>query len=162
MTVNDMKEKTKEVSRQVEEKAGQMGEQVREQTSKLVDQAQEKMKTTLEGQKEKRLGELSGIADAVRQTGQTLRDQQKEGIAEYAERAAEQIERLVQYFDSRDVNKLLDEATMFARRHPEAFLGGAFMVGLVAGRFLKSSRNRRISESSTHSGKTMTVGSSPI
>lgn len=146
MAVSDMKEKAKEVGKQVQEKGVELGEQVREQTSQLAGQAQQKVKTTLEEQKGKRLGELSGIADAVRQTGQTLRDQQKDGIAQYAERAAEQIERVVDYVDARDVGELLNEAELFARRHPEAFLGGAFILGLVAGRFLKSSQDRRASE----------------
>ena len=160
MAVSDMKEKAKEVGKQVQEKAGQIGEQVRDQTSEFAGQAQKKMKTTLNEQKEKRMGELTGLAEAVRQTGQHLRNQEKDGIAQYAERAAEQIDRVVQYVDSRDVSELLTEVEMFARRHPEAFLGGAFMLGLVAGRFLKSSRERRKSESSFQRGDPMTMAAS--
>ncbi|GJL57763.1 MAG: hypothetical protein NPIRA03_06200 [Nitrospirales bacterium] len=145
---NDMKEKAKEIGKQVQEKAGQVGEQVREQTTELANQAQGKVKSTLESQKQKGVGELSGLAEAVRQTSHTLREQQKEGIAQYTERAAEHMDRMAEYFESREVGELLNEAEMFARRHPEAFLGGAFMLGLIAGRFLKSSSDRRIDESS--------------
>lgn len=141
---NDMREKAKEI------KASEVGEQVRAQSSELANQAQGKVKRTLESQKQKGVGELSGLAEAVRQTSHTLREQQKESVAQYAERAAEQMDRMAQYFESRDVGELLNEAEMFARRHPEAFLGGAFMMGLVAGRFLKSSRNRRMSDSSSY------------
>lgn len=144
---NDMREKAKEVGKQVQEKAGQVGEQVRAQGTELANQAQGKVKSTLETQKQKGVGELSGLAEAVRQTSQNLREQHKESVAQYAERAAGQMDRMVQYFDSRDVGELLNEAEMFARRHPEAFLGGAFMLGLAAGRFLKSSRDRRMDES---------------
>jgi hypothetical protein len=161
MAASDMKEKAKEVGKQVQEKAGQMGEQIKDQTSQLAGQAQNKVKKTLEEQKGKGIGELSGLAEAVRQTGQTLRDQEKDGIAHYAERAADQIERVVQYVDSRDVTELLNEAEMFARRHPEAFLGGAFMMGLVAGRFLKSSRDHRMTNSRADQEEPMTVNSSP-
>lgn len=161
MTASDMQEKAKEVGKQVQEKAGQMGEQIKDQTSQLAGQAQTKIKKTLEEQKGKGIGELSGLAEAVRQTGQTLRDQDKDGIAHYAERAAEQIDRVVQFVDSRDVSELLHETEMFARRHPEAFLGGAFMLGLVAGRFLKSSRDHRVTDSGADSEAPMTVGSSP-
>lgn len=139
-----MREKAKEI------KASEVGEQVRAQSSELANQAQGKVKRTLESQKQKGVGELSGLAEAVRQTSHTLREQQKESVAQYAERAAEQMDRMAQYFESRDVGELLNEAEMFARRHPEAFLGGAFMMGLVAGRFLKSSRNRRMSDSSSY------------
>lgn len=147
---NDMREKAKEIGKQVQEKASEVGEQVRAQGSELANQAQGKVKSTLETQKQKGVGELSGLAEAVRQTSQNLREQHKESVAHYAERAAEQMDRMVQYFDSRDVGELLNETEMFARRHPEAFLGGAFMLGLVAGRFLKSSRDRRIDESSSY------------
>ncbi len=145
---NDMREKAKEVGKHVQEKATQVGEQIRTQGTELANQAQGKVKSTLETQKQKRVGELSGLAEAVRQTSRSLREQEKEGIAQYTERAAEHMDRLVQYFDSRDVGELLNEAEIFARRHPEAFLGGAFMLGLFAGRFLKSSSDRRIDESS--------------
>jgi ElaB/YqjD/DUF883 family membrane-anchored ribosome-binding protein len=147
---NDMREKAKELGKQVQEKASEVGEQVRAQSSQLANQAQGKVKSTLESQKQKGVGELSGLAEAVRHTSHTLREQQKENVAQYAERAAEQMDRMAQYFESRDVGELLNEAEMFARRHPEAFLGGAFMMGLVAGRFLKSSRDRRIDESSSY------------
>lgn len=170
MAISDMKEKAKEAGKQVQEKAGQMGEQfrekagqigeqVRDQTSQLAGQAQRTMKTTLDEQKGKRLGELTGLAEAVRETGQHLREQHNDSIATYAERAADQIERVVQYVDSRDVSELLSEAEMFARRHPEAFLGGAFMLGLVAGRFLKSSRTHRTSETSYRREDPMTTSS---
>lgn len=157
----DLKEKAGQMGEQVREKAGELGEQVCAQTSQLAGQAQEKVKSALEGQKGKRLEELSGIADAVRQTGQTLRDQQKEGIAHYAERAADQIERVVDYVDARDVGELLNDAERFARRHPEAFIGGAFMLGLMAGRFLKSSRDRQMSGSSFHREEVQSMASSP-
>lgn len=147
---HDMRENAKEIGKQVQEKASEVGEQIRAQGTELANQAQGKVKSTLETQKQKGVGELSGLAEAVRQTSQNLREQHKESAAQYAERAAEQMDRMVQYFDSRDVGELLNETEMFARRHPEAFLGGAFMLGLVAGRFLKSSRDRRIGESSSY------------
>ncbi|MEX2491608.1 MAG: hypothetical protein WD425_07580 [Nitrospirales bacterium] len=140
MAVSDMKEKAKEV-----------GEQVRDQTSQLAGQAQKKVKSSLEDQKSKRLGELSGLAEAVRQTSQNLREQNNDDVAHYTERAAEQMDRMVDYFDSRNVGELLDDTGMFARRHPEMFLGGAFILGLVAGRFLKSSSERK-RDDSTSSG----------
>ena len=147
---NDMREKAREIGKQVQEKANQVGEQVRAQSTELANQAQNTVKSTLESRKQQGVGELSGLAEAVRQTSHTLREQQKESVAQYVERAAEQMDRMAQYFDSRDVGELLNETEMFARRHPEAFLGGAFMLGLVAGRFLKSSRDRGIDESSSY------------
>lgn len=160
MAASELNEKGKDLKNQMQEKAGQVGEQIKEQTSHLTAQVLTKAKSTLEEQKEKGTGELSGLSHAVRQTSQHLRNQQREGIAHYAERAADQIDRVVQYVDSRDVTELLNETERFARRHPEVFLGGAFMLGLVAGRFLKSSREGQMAGTSFHPEESMTAGSS--
>jgi len=100
----------------------------------------------LNEQKERGVDELSSLVQAVRQTGQQLRNQQNEGMAQYIDQAAEHMDRMVQYVDSRNVGELIEEAESFSRRHPEAFLGGAFVLGIVAGRFMKSSRATRMSD----------------
>ncbi|MCB0275551.1 MAG: hypothetical protein KDI06_12100, partial [Calditrichaeota bacterium] len=100
---NDIREKAKEIGKQVQKKANEVGERVRTQSTELANQAQDKVKSTLESRKQKGVGELSGLAEAVRQTSHTLRKQQKESVAQYVERAAEQMDRMAQYFDSRDV-----------------------------------------------------------
>lgn len=105
----------------------------------LFSQAQEKVKRKVEDQKTRGVKEIAGIVEAIRQAGQHLRGRQKDAIAHYTDRAADNIDRAIQYIELRDVSELLKEAQSLARRHPEAFWGGAFLVGLVAGRFLKSS-----------------------
>jgi ElaB/YqjD/DUF883 family membrane-anchored ribosome-binding protein len=162
MTTADMREKAKEIGKQTKDKAGQVADQAREQASALAGQAQEKVRQTLDEQKERGVGELSSLAQAVRQTSQQLRNQDKPGMAQYVDRAAEQMDRMIDYVDSRNVSELLEEAELFARRHPEGFLGGAFVLGLVAGRFIKSSKERRMNEVHSrweHQNQTMTAAS---
>jgi hypothetical protein len=43
------------------------------------------------------------------------------------------------YLTARDVDQLVSEAEAFARRQLAAFLGGAFALGFLVSRFLKSS-----------------------
>lgn len=160
MATEDLKEKAREMGKQTQEKAGQMAGQAREQATVLAGQAQEKMKRTLDEQKERGVGELSSLAQAVRQTGQQLREQRKETIANYVDRTAEQMDKIIHYVDSRDVGELMTEAETFARRHPEAFLGGAFVLGIIAGRFIKSSRNRRMAEPLSRWEEPVTTASS--
>lgn len=105
----------------------------------LFSQAQEKVKRTLEEKKVRGAKEISNVVEAIRHAGEHLRGRQKDTIAHYTELAADNIDRAIQYVELRDVSELLKEAQSLARRHPEAFWGGAFMVGLVVGRFLKSS-----------------------
>jgi ElaB/YqjD/DUF883 family membrane-anchored ribosome-binding protein len=147
MRTEEMKDKAREFGKQTQEKAGHAAEQAREQATALAGQAQEKIKKTLDEQKNRGVGELSSLAQAVRHTSQQLRDQKHEGMAQYVDRTAEQMDRMIHYFESRDVGELVEEAETFARRHPEAFLGGAFVLGMVAGRFMKSSKNRSRKES---------------
>jgi len=143
MKTEDLKEKAKEFGKQTQEKAGQAADQAREQATALAGQAQEKVKQTLNEQKSKGVGELSSLTQAVRQTSRQLREQKHEGMAQYIDRTAEQMDKVIHYIDSRNVSELMEEAETFARRHPEAFLGGAFALGIVAGRFIKSSKPPR-------------------
>ena len=105
----------------------------------LSGQVQEKIKRQVEEQKIRGVQELAGMVEAIRQAGQHLRVRQKDTIAHFTDLAADTIDRAIRYVELRDVSELLKEAQSIARRHPEAFWGGAFMVGMMAGRFLKSS-----------------------
>lgn len=113
----------------------------------LFSQAQEKAKRKMEEQKTRGVNELAGIVEAIRHAGQHLRGRQNDAIAHYTDRAADKIDRAIQYVELRDVSELLKEAQSLARRHPEAFWGGAFIMGLVAGRFFKSSNEHERGES---------------
>ena len=97
----------------------------------------------LSTQKTRATEQLGSIAQAVRQTSQPLRDNQQDAIAQFVEKAADQIERFSSQLRDKDIPELLDDAQRFARRQPAVFIGGAFALGIVAARFLKSSENRR-------------------
>jgi hypothetical protein len=118
-------------------------DQAKETTGQVVEQVQQQATSRLDHQKETAITGFASVADAIRQVGQSLREQEQGGItqyaAEYGERAAEQIERLTDYLRERDVNQLVGEVEDFARRQPALFIGGAFLLGLAGARFLKSS-----------------------
>jgi hypothetical protein len=87
---------------------------------------------------------LTGVADAVRQVGETLRSSDEEtGIpvkaAEYSDTLAQQIEKISGYFERNDVRTMVRDVEGYARRNPALFIGAAFGLGLLAARFLKSS-----------------------
>ena len=58
---------------------------------------------------------------ALRETGQQLRNQGQGPIAEYADKAADQVERFAGYLRENDVDSLLNDARSFARGNPAAF-----------------------------------------
>jgi hypothetical protein len=104
-----------------------------------VGQARQQAKAQAASQKERAADSLGSVAQALRQSSQQLREQDRGTLAQYTEKAADQVERFSGSLRNKDVNQLLSEAENFARRQPGVFLGGAFAVGLLAARFLKSS-----------------------
>jgi hypothetical protein len=82
---------------------------------------------------------LGSVAQALRQTGEQMRPQDHLGVSPYLSAVAEQIDRASGYLQDRSLGQLVGDVESFARREPAIFLGGAFLAGLLAGRFLKSS-----------------------
>jgi hypothetical protein len=70
-----------------------------------------------------------------------LRDQgQQAAVPQYLSSAADQVDRLSHYLRSTDLRQMAEGVERFARRQPAIFIGGAFALGLLGARFLKSSR----------------------
>jgi len=82
---------------------------------------------------------LGSVAAAIRQSSQPLRDNNQAMLADYAGKAADQLEHVSTRLGERDLTELLDDAKRFARRQPALFVGAAFAAGVLAARFLKSS-----------------------
>jgi len=116
-------------------------DQVKHAATEVGSQAKEKVDSALEAQRERAAGSIGGIADAIRETGRALRSKQPSTPAEYADKAADQIDRVGSYFRDRTIGDLIADVERFARREPAIFVGTTFALGLVAARFLKSSRH---------------------
>lgn len=108
-------------------------------TSGIVGKVKEQATAQLSSQKDRATDGLGSVAQAVRQTTQHLRENQNDTVARYAEQAADQIERFSERLRNKDVGELLNDAQQLARRQPALFVGGAFAIGLLGARFLKSS-----------------------
>jgi hypothetical protein len=59
-------------------------------------------------------------------------------IAEFASTAADRAEDLARYLRETDVREMIGNVENFARRQPLLFLGGAFVLGVAASRFIKA------------------------
>jgi hypothetical protein len=114
-------------------------EQTRQKAGEVMDQARQQVQSKLGDQKDRATEGLGQVAQALRQTGQQLRDSQQEGIGQYAEMAADQVERFSGYLKGQDIGQLVGEVESLARRQPALFVGSAFMLGFFLTRFLKSS-----------------------
>ncbi len=116
----------------------QLAHQARQQASELANRGTEQAKSQLANQKHNASQRLTPIQSALRESAQQLRNQGQGQVGEYAEKAADQVERFSSYLRQTEVDEIMDEVRGFARRRPGLFLGSAAAVGFFATRFLKS------------------------
>jgi hypothetical protein len=112
---------------------------VKEQASQATDRAQQQAKSQLATRKNEAAGSLTDVSQAVSQVGSQLRQNEHDTLAQYADMAAQQVDRFASYLREHNVNEVLDEVQGLARRQPALFLAGAFALGVLGARFLKSS-----------------------
>jgi hypothetical protein len=117
-----------------------------------VDEAKGQVKSTLSDQKVKAAENLEQVADVLRRTSEQLAGGENQTIAQYAEAAAEQVERFSGYLKNHDVGELVNDLRDAARRQPEMFVAGALAAGFLIGRFLKSSGSQATGSSYNRAG----------
>lgn len=137
-----VEEKTQEVKREAEE----AGQELRERASEVAGQVEERTRSMFDQRKGQAAGELHQLASAFRRTSEQLRMEDKGSVATYGERIANQIDRISDSIESKSTEELIDDVEDFARERPEIFLGGAFALGLLAARILRSPTRRRTSQ----------------
>src|SRR4029453_8646837 len=85
-------------------------------------------------------GETIGhLAGALRRTGEDLGTDDMPLVNDYLGRVATQAEGLADYLKKTSFAAVEGELETLPRRQPLLFVGSALVVGLVGGRFLKSS-----------------------
>jgi hypothetical protein len=128
----------------VVDSARQAASQAKEAASHVIDQAKDQATSRADEQRQTAASGFQAVAHAFRSMGDDLRNREEGPVAEYAAEIGHaiggQVERLATYLRQRDVRQLVSDAEDFARRSPAVFLGSAFVLGLAASRFLKSSR----------------------
>lgn len=151
--------------------AGQSGGQA---AGKAAGQVQEKVTSRLDQQKQTLVEGLGSVAEGIRQMGENLGKTEQGGVvrltAQYGDSLAGRLDRFSAYLNEREVGDLVGEVEDFARRNSAYFVGGAFLLGLLGARFLKSStpRYERLAElprgsagSRTHTVYSRSEGSTP-
>jgi hypothetical protein len=112
---------------------------VEEKASEAAGKAKEGAKGMIEKGRVQAAENLESVARAFRKTSTEIGGENAMA-AKYTDFAARQAENMAEYLRGRDVEQVLDRVESFARRRPEVFLGGAFAIGFMLSRFLKSSR----------------------
>ena len=117
-----------------------LSHQAKHVATDMAAQAKQSAQTKISNSKERAADSLGNVANVLRQTGEKLRAEDDSGLTEYVVRAADHVESASSYLKDRNFTDIVGDVGAFARREPALFLGGAFALGLVGGRFLKSSR----------------------
>ena len=116
---------------------GQAPERLADAASGLLDQAG-RTATTQASRTMDRAGEtLEQVARVVRDSGNQLRQDRPE-IAGVVDTVAERVEQASTYLREHDAQQVIGEVERFARRQPALVVGGGLVVGLLAGRLLRS------------------------
>lgn len=142
-TISEAKTKVKEAASEAQRKAESTAEEVKQQAQAVLHHAEQEAGSSLSAQKTEVVHKLQSVSEALRLTSNQLQEQDQNTFAGYSDKMAEQVERVSTYLEEHDLEELRHSAEEFARRQPELFLGGAFTLGLLAARFLKSSTPNR-------------------
>jgi hypothetical protein len=129
---NDAGESQKDVVEEAIGIAKQAGETAREQ-------AVQWSRSLLLEQKDRAAVEVERLAKAFKVTGEHLVAEDQKAVAAYAYEIARQLYRGARYIHTSDPQEIADDIGELARRQPSVFLGGAFAVGFILARFLRSS-----------------------
>lgn len=124
-------------------------QQAAEQLKNAAVEQAEKVRSQADSAKDHAVERIRRVGSALKSAGDELR-QQDEFVADYAARAAAGIDRVAEYLTSVPPRELVHDAEQFARRKPALFFGGAFLVGLAAGRFLRASSSSLSSSPSSN------------
>jgi len=123
-----------------QQKTGELIDQAQEKVGEMTDKVKEQATSQISSQKDRAAEGLGNVADAIRQTGEQLRkNDQVAPVAQYTDQLAQGVEMVSNYLQSKSLSEIVGEVERFARREPALFLGGALTIGLLAGRFLRSS-----------------------
>ncbi len=123
---------------------GGVREKAKSAASDLGHRAADRVEEQIESRKHRASEQLGGVAKALRSAGQQMPADNE--MATYITKAATQVDHLASFLDNKDLTELVDNASDLARRQPAMFVGGAFALGVLGGRFLRSSRDSLVDE----------------
>jgi hypothetical protein len=130
------KETAKEVTHHAAEQAQDVTHEARQQVASLWGQTRTELDAQLEGRREHAATTLRTLSDELGALGEG-RTSDAPMVVGYLSRGRERVDSMANRLEQRSASELLGEVAAFARRRPGAFLGGAIVLGYVAGRAVK-------------------------
>lgn len=81
---------------------------------------------------------LSAISEAAGQASQRLRERDQGTLADYVDLATGRIDQAAGYLRRSNLSDLISDTERLVERQPALFIAGAFALGVLGARFLKS------------------------
>ena len=113
------------------------GQQATESAGHLASRAADLGLQQADRGREQAANGIEHVAESIRRITADMETEQP-AIANAAETAADQAEKVATYLREHDAREILGNVENFARRQPLLFLGGAFVLGMAASRFIKA------------------------
>lgn len=130
---------TENLGEELEGAASEATETVQQAADGLTQNFREQITGQVTAQQERAVDTLETVALLLQQAGEHARKEENETIAQYADKASEQVERLSNSIRDKELDQLLSDSKQFAQQQPGLLVGGALLAGFLGARFLRSS-----------------------
>ncbi|MCB0188560.1 MAG: hypothetical protein KDE31_30025, partial [Caldilineaceae bacterium] len=118
---------------QAAHEASKMANELGAEAKQMAADATHEAEVRVNEQKGYAADRLSGVAHALRATGENFRNEDEGAFANYADSAADQVDRFAGYLRDQNVNDLARDVQQLAKRQPELFVAGALAAGFFLG-----------------------------
>jgi hypothetical protein len=112
---------------------------VKGEVATFASDAREKVADQAQGAAETATRTLGEFAAAIKKAGDELSQHDQSMAGKMVKQAGDGLENLARSMADKGPEELMDAAREFGRRNPVAFVAGGLLLGLAAGRFLRSS-----------------------
>jgi len=123
------------VSQQIKETTGEV-------TGAVVETLLDEADRIYRKQKKPALSRISNLTKIADRTAHALHAVKADGVAEYVQQAAEQVDGITEYLDDRSLDEILEDAGEIVQKNRAVAMGGMFVVAFAVARFLKASASR--------------------
>jgi ElaB/YqjD/DUF883 family membrane-anchored ribosome-binding protein len=139
---------TGEAAAKVQDAAGV----AQEKASELREQGTARLRDQFDQRSNQAGSQARSVAEALRRSGNDLRNEGNSNAAQLTGSAADRIERLGSYLEQKSGDDLMRDIESFARRRPWMLAGLGMLAGVAAARFMKASSEQRYGDYRRTSG----------
>jgi len=124
-----------------------------EKASELREQGSARLRDQFDQRSTQAGTQVRSLAEALRRSGNDLRNEGNTNAAQLTGRAADRIERVGTYLEQKSGGELMHDVETFARRRPWTLAGFGMLAGAAAARFMKASSEQRYDNHRRTSGQ---------